>query len=60
MALAAMAPADMHTFASDITEAECGAVNAALQKAVGDIFHGILQRLRVSGCGCRGRWTMTR
>ena len=27
-----MAPADMHTFASDVTEAECDAVNAALQK----------------------------
>ena len=36
MALAAIAPADMYTFASDITEAECDAVNAALQKAVGD------------------------
>ena len=31
-----MAPADMHTFASDVTEAERDAVNAALQKAVGD------------------------
>ena len=31
-----MAPADMHTFASDVTEAEHDAVNAALQKAVGD------------------------